>query len=32
MVLWTKGDQVYYTLVNNNGEKVGEIHNFKGNL
>lgn len=32
MVLWTKGDQVYYTLVNNNGGKVGEIHNFKGNL
>lgn len=32
MVLWTKGDQVYYTLVNNKGEKIGEIHNFKGNL
>lgn len=32
MVLWTKGDQVYYTFVNNKGEKIGEIHNFKGNL
>ena len=32
MVLWTKEDQVYYTLVNNKGEKIGEIHNFKGNL
>ena len=32
MVLWTKGDQVYYTLVNNKGEKIEEIHNFKGNL
>ena len=29
MVLWTKGDQVYYTFVNNKGEKIGEIHNLK---
>lgn len=32
MVLWTKGDQVYYVLVDNNGEKVGAIHHFTGNL
>ena len=32
MVLWTRGDQVYYTLVDNNGEQVGTIHHFAGNL
>lgn len=32
MVLWTKGDQVYYTLVDDHGEKVGTIHHFEGNL
>lgn len=32
MVLWSKGNQVYYTLVDNNGEKVGTIHHFTGNL
>lgn len=32
MVLWTRGDQVYYTMVDNNGEKVENIHHFKGNL
>lgn len=32
MVLWTRGDQVYYTLVDNNGEKIGTIYHFTGNL
>lgn len=32
MVLWTKGDQVYTAIVDNNGQKVGEIQHFTGNL
>ena len=32
MVLWTKGDQVYTAIVDNNGQKVGEIQHFTGSL
>lgn len=32
MVLWKRGDNVYYALLDNNGEKIGDIHNFKGEL
>ena len=32
MVLWTKGDQVYTAIVDNNGQKVGEIQHFIGSL
>lgn len=32
MVLWDKGDQVYIAIVDNNGQKVGEIQHFTGNL
>ena len=32
MVLWTKGDQVYTVVVDNNGQKVGEIQHFTGSL
>lgn len=32
MVLWDKGDQVYTAIVDNNGQKVGEIQHFTGSL
>ena len=32
MILWTKGDQVYTAIVDNNGQKVGEIQHFTGSL
>lgn len=32
MVLWTKGDQVYTAIVDNSGQKVGEIQHFTGSL
>lgn len=32
MILWGKGDQVYTAIVDNNGQKVGEIQHFTGSL
>lgn len=32
LVLWTRNDTVYYTLINGTGERVGEIFEMQGNL
>lgn len=32
MLLWSRGDQIYYTKINGAGQKVGEIYNFSGSL
>ena len=32
VLLWSRGDQVYYTKINGSGQIVGEIYNFSGSL
>ena len=32
MLLWSQGDQVYYTQVNGSGTKIGSIYGFSGEL
>lgn len=32
VLIWSRGDQVYYTKINGSGQKVSDIYNFSGSL